>query len=232
MTTAPRILRNDEPLAIELTAALKQGDVELLTRLIADDPRLARCVVENPKGGGRTPLHLFADWPGHIANAPAIVQTLAASGADLDAPAVGMRHRETPLHWAASNDDVVLIDALLDAGADIEHEGSSIDGGSPLSSAVGYGQWSGGRRLVERGARTLLWHEAALGLMPAIMRRVEANPSLRPASLSGPFWNACHGGQLAAAQYLLAHGADLNWPAPWSGQTPLDVAEQTGRGTL
>jgi ankyrin repeat protein len=110
----------------------------------ADDPRLARCVVENPKGGGRTPLHLFADWPGHIANAPAIVQTLAASGADLDAPAVGMRHRETPLHWAASNDNVVLIDALLDAGADIEHEGSSIDGGSPLSSAVGNGQGRGG----------------------------------------------------------------------------------------
>src|SRR5262249_18065955 len=83
---------------------------------------VARCVVENPKGGGRTPLHLFADWPGHRPNAAAIVQTLAAAGADLDAPAVGMWHRETPLHWAASNDDVALIDALLDAGADIEHE--------------------------------------------------------------------------------------------------------------
>ena len=53
-----------------------------------------------------------------------------------------MRHHETPLHWAASNDDVALIDALLDAGADLERGGSSIDGGPPLSSAVGYGQWA------------------------------------------------------------------------------------------
>src|SRR5262249_61344690 len=87
-------------------------------------------------------------------------------------------------------------------------------------------------RLVERGARPLLWQEAALGLMPAIMRRIEADFSLQTETLSGPLWNACHGGQLAAAQYLLAHGADLNWPAPWSGQTPLDIAEQAGRSDV
>src|SRR5262244_1188460 len=232
MTTDLRTLRSDEPSAIELTAAITQGEVDRLGRLLAADPGLARCVVENPKGGGRTPLHLFADWPGHRLNAAAVVRTLAAGGADLDAPAVGMWHRETPLHWAASNDDVALIDALLDAGADIERAGSSIDGGSPLSCAVGYGQWAAARRLVERGARTLFWHEAALGLMPAIRQRVEADPPQQPAQLSGPFWNACHGGQLAVAQYLLAHGADLNWPAPWSGQTPLVIAEQAGRSDV
>jgi hypothetical protein len=234
MSIDPRALRSDEPLAIELTAALKQGEVELLSQLLATDSWLARCVVVEPKGGGRTLLHLLADWPGHTPNATAIVQTLVAAGSDLDAPAVGMRHRETPLHWAASNDDVVLIDALLDAGADIEHEGSSIDGDPPLSSAVGYGQWAAARRLVERGARTLLWHEAALGLMPAIMRRLESDPAPRPEALSGPFWNACHGGQLVTAQYLLAHSADLNWAAPWSGQgqTPLDIAEQAGRSDV
>ena len=141
----------------------------------------------------------------------------------------GVPHRETPLHWAASNDDIAMIDALLDAEADIEAAGSSIDGGSPLSCAVGNGQWAAAQRLVERGARTLFWHEAALGLMPAIIRRVEADPRPEPKQLSGPFWNACHGGQLAVAQYLLAHGADLNWPAPWSGQTPLDIAERAAR---
>jgi hypothetical protein len=207
--TNPRTLRRYEPLAVELTAALKQGEVEPLSRLLASDPWLALCVVEEPAGGGRTPLHLFADWPGHNPNAAAIVQTRAAAGAPLDAPAVGIWHREAPLHWASSNDDVALIDAVLDAGADIEHEGSSIDGGPPLSCAVGYGQWAAARRLVERGAPTLLWHEAALGLMPAITQRVEADPPPQPEELSGPFWNACHGGRLAAAQYLLAHGADL-----------------------
>src|SRR5215813_13621049 len=195
MTTDLRTLRSDEPSAIELTAAITQGEVDRLGQLLAADPGLARCVVENPKGGGRTPLHLFADWPGHRLNAAAVVRTLAAGGADLDAPAVGMWHRETPLHWAASNDDVALIDALLDAGADIEHEGSSIDGGPPLSSAVGYGQWEAARRLVERGAKTELWHEAGLGMMEEVAHRVSAAPSLRDDQLSGPLWNACHGGQ-------------------------------------
>jgi ankyrin repeat protein len=213
-----RTLRSTEPLAIELAAIIKAGEFGRLRELLASDPALASCEVEDPKGGGRTPLHLFADWPGHNPNAAAIVQTLAAAGANLDAPSVAMWHRETPLHWAASNDDVTLINALPDAGADIEHDGSSIDGGSPLSSAVGYGQWQAARRLGERGAQTLLWHEAALGMMPAIMRRFETESAPRAETLSGPFWNACHGGQLAAAQYLLERGADLNWAARGRGK--------------
>lgn len=141
-------------------------------------------------------------------------------------------HHETPLQWAASNDDVTLIDVLLDAGADLERDGSSIDGRPPLSSAVGYGQWAGARQLVGRGAKTQFWHEAALGMMQAIAHRLQAAPSLRGSHLSGPFWNACRGGQIAAAQYLFAHGADFSWPAPWSGQTPLDIAGQAGQGNV
>ena len=56
MTTDPRTLRSDEPLAIELTMVIKQGDVERLNQLLAEDPGLAYCVVEDPKGSGRTPL--------------------------------------------------------------------------------------------------------------------------------------------------------------------------------
>lgn len=227
-----RVPRHDEPLAIELTAILKQGDVGRLAQLLAADPGLARSIVEDAKGGGRSPLHLFADWPGHNLNSRAVVQALSADGADLDAPAIGMWHREAPLHWAASSDDVELIDALLDAGADIERPGSSIDGGSPLSCAVGYGQWAAARRLVERGARTLLWHEAALGLMARIEQRLEVEPQPGAEELSGAFWNACHGGQLEVAKCLFVRGADVNWAAPWSGQTPLDIAGSAGRGDI
>jgi uncharacterized protein len=226
MATQSRTLRSDTPLAVELTAALKQGNVEALGRLLAGDPELARCSVEDRKGGRRTLLHIVADWPGHIPNAAPIVQALVAAGADVNAAPAGGKFREAPLHWAASSDDVALIDALLDAGANIEQEGSSIDGGPPLSCAVGYGQWMAARRLVEHGAQTHIWHEAALGLMPALTRRFEADVSIASEDLSGAFWNACHGGQLAAAQYLLTRGAELNWPAPWSGQTPLDIAEK------
>lgn len=227
-----RKLKSGEPLALDLTAAVKAGDIERLRALLASHPGIASCVVEDQKGGGRTPLHLFADWPGHNANPAAIVEILAAAGADLNAPAVAMWHNETPLHWAASNDDVELADALLDAGADIEHRGSSIDGGPPLSCAVGYGQWEVARRLVERGARTQLWHEAALGMLPAIVRRIESDTAPQADALAGAFWNACHGGQLAVAQYLLERGADLNWATPWSGQTPLDIAENAGRSDV
>ena len=225
-------LQSHEPLAVELTAIVKAGDIEGLRELLASNPGVAACVVEDAKGGGRTPLHLFADWPGHNPNAAAIVEMLAADGADLDAPAVSMWHKETPLHWAASNDDVALADALLDAGADIEHEGSSIDGGPPLSGAVGYGHWEVARRLVERGAQTRLWHDAALGMLPAITRRFESDPTPQGDVLAGALWNACHGGQLAVAQYLAGRGANLNWATPWSGQTPLDIAEQTGRSDV
>ena len=63
-------------------------------------------------------------------------------------------HRETPLHWAASNDDVAALDALIDAGADLEADGAVIAGGTPLDDAVAFGPWRAARRLAERGAST------------------------------------------------------------------------------
>jgi len=85
-----------------------------------------------------------------------------------------MWHHETPLHWAASNDDVDLIDGLVDAGADIEHPGSSISGGPPAESAVGYAQWKALRRLYQLGATMNLSRAAALGLMPLVTGLVTA----------------------------------------------------------
>ena len=85
-----RTLRSNEPLAVELTAALKQGEVDRLRRLLAANPGLAHCVVENRKGGERTPLHLFADWSGHNSNAVEIVRTLTAARSS-----IGSSHNDT-----------------------------------------------------------------------------------------------------------------------------------------
>jgi len=74
-------------------------------------------------------------------------------------------HGETPLHWAASSDDIEVLDTLLDVGADMEASGAVIAGGTPLDDAVAFGQWKAARRLVERGAAFTLWHTAALGLL-------------------------------------------------------------------
>jgi ankyrin repeat protein len=187
---------------------------------LADDPTLATTVIDSC-----WPLHLYADAPGHRPNAAAIVRALVQAGADVNAHALDTWHHETALHWAASNDDVELIDALLDVGADIEHPGSSIDGGPPAQSALGYAQWRALRRLYERGARVSLSHAAALGLMPVVTSLVGAVPQPSKEELDVAFWNACRAGQLEAARYLLAHGADQDWAAPWSGETPLDAAQ-------
>lgn len=81
---------------------------------------------------------------------------------------------ETPLHWAASNDDIEVLYALLDAGVDIESPGAVIAGGMPLDDTVAFGQWQTTRRLVERGAQNKLWHAAALGLMDRIKKHLPA----------------------------------------------------------
>jgi ankyrin repeat protein len=215
----PRTLPDSDRAAFELLRAVKRGDAGELTRILSVDPGLASSLI-----GGCTPLHHFADAPGHRPNAAAVVNALVAAGADLNAHARESWHHETPLHWAASNDDVVLIDALLDAGADIEHPGSSIDGGPPVQSAIGYAQWAAVRRLRERGAQTGLAHAAVLGLLETVTALVETEPPPDPDDISGAFWNACRAGQLPVARYLLARGAELDWPAPWDGSTPLDAA--------
>jgi len=138
---------------------------------------------------------------------------------------------------------VAVLDALLDAGADIEAPGACIAGGTALDDAVAFGQWRAAHRLVERGAHTAVWHSSALGLMD----RVEAyfaGPKIPPlypwgaskgASLDEvtiAFWCACHGGQRRAAEYLLDRGAKLNWISEWDELTPLDAAQRAAATEL
>src|SRR6185295_12207730 len=109
--------------------------------------------IVDARGAQRTLLHIAADWPGHFPNARAVVAVLARAGADPSAPLIGP-HTETPLHWAASSDDVEVLDALLDHGADIEAPGAIFTGGTAISDAVIFAQWKAARRLLERGAKT------------------------------------------------------------------------------
>ena len=71
---------------------------------------------------------------------------------------------ETALHWAASSDDLALLDALLDAGANIEARGAVIGGGTPIADATAFGQWRAAERLLERGACSNLFESSVMGL--------------------------------------------------------------------
>ena len=68
----------------------------------------------------------------------------------------GLRYRgdgESVLHWAASNrDDTDIVDALLDAGANINAPGGVICHGTPLMNSVYFGLERPAGRLLQRGA--------------------------------------------------------------------------------
>ncbi len=226
----------DDPVAVAAVNAIHDGDVPSLCRLLADHPELATVRlggdVDNEGDGGmsRTLLHVVTDWPGHYPNAVATVEALVAAGADVNARFVGP-HTETPLHWAASSDDVAVVDALLDAGADIDAPGGVIADGTPLFDAAAFDQWRAARRLIERGARSDLWESAAMGLLSRIEERFNGDSVPTPGEVTGSFWGACHGGQRETAEYLLDRGADLNWIG-WDGLTPLDAARRSGANAV
>ena len=218
-------LRTDEPLTRALVEAIHDGDLESLTRLLAEHPGLAAARVEGASGGSRTPLHIVTDWPGYFARGPSVVAALVEAGAEVNAPVEGRLHPETPLHWAASTDDVEVARALIDTGADIEAPGASIAGGTPLDDAVGYGCWQVARLLVERGARVdKLWHAAGLGMTTRVEELLAATPPPSQQDVTDAFYQACAGRQRRTAEYLLARGADLNGIPPWGENTPLDAA--------
>lgn len=236
-------LAPDDPLAIRTVSAIKSGDLVSLSRLLAEYPNLASQRILDSKSSNepqpsRSLLHLVTDWPGHFPHGPEIAALLIAAGADVNARFDG-QYQETPLHWAASSDDVAVLDVLLDHGADIEAPGAVIGGGSPLADAAAFGQWKAAGRLVERGARTCLWQAAALGLMDRVAGHFAGNPlpawTIRaPHSLTGPpdevthaFWSACYGGQQPAAEFLFARGADINWLG-YDHLTPLAAARRCG----
>jgi uncharacterized protein len=210
----------------EAAEAIRSGDVAALNLLLSKDPAAVRARID----GQRTLLHVATDWPGHFPNVRQIITVLADRGADLNAPFHG-QHSETPLHWAASSDDIEALDALLDLGADIESPGSVIGGGAPLSDAVAFGCWRAARGLIDRGARSTIWQSAALGLMDRLQEHFARDPKPSPRDVTNAFWNACHGGQLGPARYLLAQGADLNWVGH-NQLTPLDVAVRSGHGEV
>jgi hypothetical protein len=130
-------LRNDDPLARALTAAIQTGDLAVIERLLSEHPDLA----------------------------------------------------------------VGAFEVLVKAGADIEALGGSIEGGTPLDNAVGYGQWQVARRLVECGAGAKLWHAAALGLMSRVEAEFADDSAPSPDEVTVAFY-----------QRAPAVSAPSNWP--------------------
>ncbi len=224
-------------MARAVVAAIHAGDVDALERLLDEHDWLAtaRLGDDDPDGMSRTLLLVATDWPGHHPRVADTIRVLVAAGADLDGRFRGA-HEETALHWAASSDDVEALDALLDAGADIEADGAVLGGGTAMADARGFKQWAAAHRLLERGARTTIHDEATLGLLDRLVARFDGtgDDGRRPGQddLDLAFWGACHGGRLECARFLREQGADLDVVPPWEPLTPLDAAEREGATEL
>ena len=225
LTADPPLLRAGGPLARKVTDAIHSGDAAALTALLGEHPALAGARIGDPRARAVTHAAARASQTGPDTSPtrPGKVAALVAAGADVNARFTGP-HSETPLHWAASSDDIEALDALLDAGADIEAGGAVIAGGTPIADAVAFGQWNAARRLLERGARTNLWQAAALGLLDRVQAAL-AQTSPAQEDLDNALWCAAHGGQRETAELLLNRGAD---PA-WVGHDTLTAAQAAER---
>jgi uncharacterized protein len=192
----------DDSVAIAGIGAIRDGDVSALIRLLESAPDLAASRL-NGVAKGRTPLHIVSDWPGYFPNGPAVVAVLIGAGANPNARSTDDERGETPLHWAASSDDVDVARALIDGGADLETPDGSI--GTPLDK---------------------LWHAAALGMLGRLEDLLAAGTGQE--HISQAFWHACAAGQRRAAERLLNAGAELNWTPDYAEGTALDAAAGLG----
>ena len=229
--TSARTLLSSDPVAIALIEAIHAGNVAGLQRLLAGDPSLAHVRILGADSVARSLVLVATDWPGHFPNVAATIAALARAGADVNARMPPHPNDpncvETPLHGAASSNDIAAIDALLDAGADIEATGAIFTGGAPLSDAVVFANWDAARRLVERGAKPTWWQAAALGMLDLVRARWNEEPPPTPEEVTRSLWHACRGAQRSTAEYLIEQGGDVSWVG-WDRKTPLQVAEESG----
>lgn len=167
----------------EFFEACEQGEVEVLSHLLANEPGLVNA--RNPRRYNATGLHAAAGR-GHVD----AVRLLLANGADPNARETG--DDTYPLHWAAARGYLEVVRALLDAGGDVHGFGD--DHAMDVIGWATYFRDPGDNPedvlplLLERGARHHIFSAMIVGDPQLIQQLVEENPEALDRRMS-PFEN-------------------------------------------
>jgi ankyrin repeat protein len=216
-----------------LLRAVEAGDTARLSKA------LHGAKVDRPIWGGLSALA----YATHT-NRFAVAKTLIALGADVNCG----RNGHTPLLIAAGRGDLILVDALLQAGANPnaviqKSEGDYKSGFSPLMAAAEAGSKIVVRRLVASGASINAETSgglSAVGYAILAGRKELAKDLLRLGAKVGS-WSllkAVADKDLPLVRLLLVHGAAADWPADqmWGwvhkGETPLGLAVRSNAGPI
>lgn len=194
----------------ELADAVDQGHEDVARRLVsAVEPRTVSLL-----------LHKFAG-----ASRPDAVRLLLTLGAD---PKVLDDGDASALHHAAASDDRGSAEALIAAGADLDHRDAE-HASSPVLWAANFHHTEMVQLLLRSGARVNLPEAGKLGLTPVIAGFLDVLPEAIDAAVGWPtaLTGAAAGGHLPAVRLLLERGADPNAPAG-NGETPLRAAKWVG----
>lgn len=199
---------------LELLTAIKAGQVEQVSALLAAAPALA-----NTRAEDGTPAALLAAYY----QQPAIARLLIAHGAEVD------------LFTACAVGELDRVRALVEAAPD-RVNGFAPDGFQPLGLAAFFGQVEVVHFLLGHGAQVDTpsrnplqvrpLHSAAAGQHLAIARALlayGADPNARQQGGFTPAHSAAQNGQRPMLDLLASHGADLT-TANDQGQTPRDLA--------
>ena len=199
--------------AVELFAAVAEGDLETVDALLEEQPDLVTAVVDgdaDTPGAGCTPLHLAAQ-----SHHTAIAQRLVAAGIDVDARNAEGR---TALHDAIEHGAMELAEWLVDQGAEIDVCAAAILG--DLEQLVALVEEDPG--LVDDRTTHLSplgW--AAYGNQPETARAL-LDRGARPDD--GELLCAASVGHVEVGRALLEHGADPDALHPEAGGNALHAA--------
>ena len=217
--------------------AVVEGDLERLTALLDEDPKLARAA--SPRVHRCTLLHYVAANGFEYkrqkvpANAAEIARLLFERGAVADATCEiydGGAHT-TPLialvtSWwpAAAGLHEDLVDAFVAGGAKVE---GLEDNGAPLDLALAFGYQKAAQALFRCGARVANpVHAAGLGQLDRLRELFDGEP-VNDEVLSRVFVTACRHRHLDVAAFALDSGAPLDAPGD-QGFTALHSAAWYG----